>query len=178
MTPDEPPSAKRGKLSIRIINRQRLAASGRKEIQSVLQQILLDHDVPKNLSIDISLVRDETIHPLNKKYRGKDQPTDVLAFPYIHPHQWSEEAGPLRYDPGSAPESETLIGEVLISTDQALKQAASRKTVVGKAIARLAVHGVLHLLGYDHDLPEAREEMRRMERRYLRLWTKIAAGGD
>ncbi|MBU1702001.1 MAG: rRNA maturation RNase YbeY [Candidatus Eisenbacteria bacterium] len=176
MTPEEPPSAPSSRPSIRIINRQRLAPSGRRRLAPILVRILADHGVPTGLSIDISLVRDPVIHPLNRTYRKIDQPTDVLAFPYIDPQEWSGERPLLRSDSPLTPAEEPLIGEILISTDQALKQSESLKKEIEEVIAHLAIHGVLHLLGYDHDRPETQREMRRMERRYLGLWNRPGEG--
>lgn len=79
--------------------------------------------------VDVSLVDDDEIKELNRKFRKKDRPTDVLAFPY---------------------KGEKLLGDVIISRDTARRNASRFGVPLGREIRRLVVHGVLHVLGYDH----------------------------
>ena len=116
---------------------------------------------------DISLLiaDDCTLQDLNRRYRGLDEVTDVLAFSPIHAgSDASDGEGPppdgapfLRGDGGA----ETL-GDVAISYPQAERQARERGIALRRELALLVVHGLLHLLGYDHDKPE--EERRMWER--------------
>lgn len=88
---------------------------------------------------------DPTIHILNRQYRGKDKPTDVLSFPLadeLHPE---------------------LLGDVVISVDTAARQAQRRGHSLREEIQTLLIHGVLHLLGYDHEV--SRSEAIRMHRK-------------
>lgn len=80
-------------------------------------------------TIELSLVDDKTIHALNKKWRGKDQPTDVLSFKY---------------------NDEGCLGDVIISTETARKNAKHFGVPYRAEVKRLVVHGVLHILGYGH----------------------------
>lgn len=95
---------------------------------------------------------------LNREWRGKDRPTDVLSF--------AQQEGP-----GGAPDG--LLGDVVISLDTACRQAAERGSRVGPEADRLLIHGVLHLLGYDHECSET--EARRMQRRERAL-ARVLAG--
>jgi rRNA maturation RNase YbeY len=98
--------------------------------------------------LSILLVSDAEMRRLNRRYRGRDRPTDVLAFAQ-------------REGAGGAPDG--LLGDVVISVDTARLQAAERAAPVAREGERLLVHGLLHLLGYDHERSLA--EARRMQRR-------------
>jgi rRNA maturation RNase YbeY len=84
---------------------------------------------------------------LNRQYRHKDTPTDVLAFPL------ADAACPF------------LLGDVVISVETAARQAARRGCSAAQEIQILLIHGILHLVGYDHEVsPSAARRMRRKER--------------
>ncbi len=105
--------------------------------------------------VSVLLTDDAEIHQLNRDYRGIDKPTDVLAFAL-------DEAGRI----------EVSLGDVIISVERAQKQAASRRVELDAELELLAVHGTLHLLGYDHAAPQEAKRMRartRAIRRALRL---------
>ncbi|MFW6030548.1 MAG: rRNA maturation RNase YbeY [Halanaerobiales bacterium] len=95
--------------------------------------------------ISIALLDNQEIQKLNKQYREKDMPTDVLSFIM----------------------DEEIWGDIVISTEQAIKQAEDYNHSIKRELAFLTVHGILHLLGYDHQTPGEREEMRRKEERVL-----------
>jgi len=90
-------------------------------------------------------VTDPEIHDLNRRYRGKDRPTDVLSFPLADALQPS------------------LLGEVVISVETAARQAQRRGHSLPEELQTLLIHGVLHLLGYDHEV--SRSEAIRMHRK-------------
>jgi rRNA maturation RNase YbeY len=102
--------------------------------------------------LSVLLVSDRVMRRLNREWRGKDRTTDVLSF--------SQQEGP-----GQAPT--TLLGDVVISVATARRQAAERGDALGLEGERLLIHGVLHLLGYDHERSAA--EARRMQRRERQL---------
>ena len=79
--------------------------------------------------VDVSFVNDAEMQELNRRYRKKDKPTDVLAFPY-------GEGG--------------ILGDVIISKDTARRNAKKFGVSYNSEVKRLIVHGVLHVLGYDH----------------------------
>jgi probable rRNA maturation factor len=103
--------------------------------------------------LSILLVRDRRIRTLNRAWRGKDRATDVLSFPLSDP-------------PGIGP----LLGDVVISVDTASRRARDEGRSVAKELERYLAHGLLHLLGFDHERPE---DARRMARKEAEL-----AGGD
>ena len=93
-------------------------------------------------ALTISISTAEYVHELNLQYAGIDSTTDVLAF--------SPEEEPYQTEPGEPP----YIGDVIIAYTVAEKQAVEHKTPLLIELQTLAVHGTLHLLGYDHDTPE------------------------
>lgn len=98
--------------------------------------------------LSLSLVADPEMQALNCDHRGKDRPTDVLAFPL--------------YDP-PVPADAASLGDVVISIDTAALAARQRRRPLAAVLDELLVHGVLHLLGYDHEISPAEE--RRMARK-------------
>ena len=103
--------------------------------------------------LSLVLVSDRVLHDLNRDWRGKDRPTDVLAF--------------AQGEEGPAPHG--LLGDVVISVDTARRQAASLGHSLVIEADRLLVHGLLHLLGYDHERsPAEARRMQRKERAVLR----------
>ena len=108
-------------------------------------------------SLSVSFVRDPKIRELNRTYRGKDKPTDVLSFPLY-------EAG----EEGDG-ETERLLGDIVISLDTARRQAAEYDATLDREVQRLLIHGILHLLGHDHEEPGERAEMEAEERRLANL---------
>ena len=98
--------------------------------------------------LSILLVNDREMRALNRRYRGIDRTTDVLAF--------AQQEGA-----GATPDG--LLGDVVISVDTARRQAGDAGSSLGAEADRLLIQGLLHLLGYDHDRSAA--EARRMQRR-------------
>ena len=101
----------------------------------------------------VALVCDAKMRALNKRYRGLDRPTDVLSFP-------ADSLAP------GVPRRSRFLGDVVIATGVAKRQARSIGLPVDTEMRRLALHGLLHLLGYDHERDGG--QMKRLERRLLR----------
>ncbi len=113
--------------------------------------------------VDIGLViaGDDTVRNLNRDYRGVDNTTDVLAFALSQP-------GGDEVEHFIMPPDKTLhLGEIFISYPQAERQAEEQNHPLERELALLVIHGVLHLLGYEHERPEAGERMRAMESKVL-----------
>ncbi len=104
--------------------------------------------------LSVVLVDDEAMRALNHRYRGKDRTTDVLSFP-------QDGVAPL---PAGEPR---ILGDVVLCLPQARRQAAARHRGLQGELRRLLVHGVLHLLGHDHEADDEARRMRREERRLL-----------
>ena len=110
--------------------------------------------------LSVALVHDDEMHRLNRDWRGKDRTTDVLAFA-------------LREGEGTAVQEPGLLGDVVISVPTAERQAAERGHALERELAELLAHGILHLLGYDHERSPA--EARRMFREQRRVLAAIGA---
>ncbi len=110
----------------------------------------------KKLSLDgtelsLSLVRDAEIARINAQWRGKDTPTDVLSFPA------GETIGP----------GPRQLGDVIISIDTAKRAAPEFETTLELELARYLAHGLLHLLGHDHQKPKQARAMQKLENALL-----------
>lgn len=112
-----------------------------------------------NTEVDITIVTDEEIHALNKQYRGVDRPTDVLSFAL---DEGEEE--PAIQDS----EAVHLLGDIIISAPKAVAQGEEFGHGLQREMTYLAVHGILHLLGYDHMEEHDKAAMRKEEEAVLR----------
>jgi probable rRNA maturation factor len=128
--------------------RSPLAVPGR-VVRSIIRDVLRDRKV-LGAGLSVLFTDNRGIVEYNRKYRGVDRPTDVLAFPLEGGGQ------------GEAP----YLGDIVISAEQAIFQAETRRHAPEKELGILIIHGVLHLLGYDHEEDEG--EMRRTERKLRR----------
>jgi len=100
--------------------------------------------------VSVVLTDDAAMQKLNREWRGLDKPTNVLSFPAA---------------PGAA--APTLLGDIVIAYETVAREAAAEGKLFADHVAHLAVHGFLHLLGYDHDSDARAEEMERLETRIL-----------
>jgi len=130
-------------------------------LQSVAEQVLLAQEAGAESEMGLVIATEERVRQLNKSYRGQDEPTDVLAF------SATEEIG-ADFPPFVQPPDGVLhLGEVIISYPQAVTQAEEHQHSVKREIAILIIHGVLHLLGYEHDKPELERQMKAREAEIL-----------
>ncbi|NLP36508.1 MAG: rRNA maturation RNase YbeY [Firmicutes bacterium] len=123
------------------------------KIEAVTTKALARHNLPAQAEISLTFCDNEQIRVLNKTWRQKDEPTDVLSFPL-----WQEEEinTPL-----------PLLGDIIISLERAKEQAQEYGHSVEREILYLYTHGLLHLLGYDHINEQERQKMRRCEEELL-----------
>ena len=108
----------------------------------------------ENGEVSVTLTNNEYIHTLNKEYRGIDRPTDVLSFALNESEEPEMVDGP----------AVNVLGDLIISVERAEEQAADYGHSLRREVAFLTVHGMLHLLGYDHMEDEEREEMEAEQR--------------
>jgi len=131
-------------------------------LDAVARQVLTAEDVGARTEMGLVISTDERVQQLNRDYRGRDEPTDVLAF------SAREEAADL--PPFIPPPDGVLhLGEVIISYPQALMQAEEHGHPLKKELAILLIHGLLHLLGYDHEKTDAERKMQAREKELLGL---------
>jgi probable rRNA maturation factor len=113
--------------------------------------------------LSVLLVDTEYMAELNHRWMGADGPTDVLAFPM--------DEGSIDHGPGeSAGVEPALLGDIVLAPGVAAKQAATTGHSAAEELHLLTVHGVLHLLGYDHAEPEEEREMFGLQARLLSGW--------
>jgi len=130
------------------------------DIEAVLTKAIraaARHEEIEGGEVVVSLVDDVRIQELNRDYRGKDQPTDVLSFAM---EEEIEEGEPeIRFAEEDEVDDLFMLGDVLISIPTAKRQADEYGHSLERELAFLAVHGFLHLIGYDHMTEEEEKEM-------------------
>jgi probable rRNA maturation factor len=132
-------------------------------IRQAIRRAVRPYRLPRDAEVQVAFVSDAEMRRLNKRFRSIDKTTDVLSFGEPIPAR-DRGAGALRYiDRRRALNGGRFdLGEVLISPEQAQRQARRRRKPVVEEIAFLAVHGVLHLLGYEDETPAGYREMLRL----------------
>jgi probable rRNA maturation factor len=143
---DKSEGAVMGKIAI--ATPQEVVEVDRKRVREIVRAVL-DGEGKADAEISLAFVDNQTIHTLNKRYLGHDEPTDVLSFPL------------------SEPSAKRLAGELVIGVEVALAQAQERGHDVRQELALYVIHGLLHLCGFDDKDDAAAREMRRRERHYL-----------
>jgi probable rRNA maturation factor len=122
----------------------------------IAQTVLKAEGVAPPYEVSLVFTDSETVKQLNRDYRGVDKPTDVLAF-YMLPQKKVDSFFAL------PPDGVTHLGEVIISYPQAAEQAKEQGHSPERELALLIIHGILHLLSYDHEDPAEASEMREKE---------------
>jgi probable rRNA maturation factor len=133
-------------------------------LRRVAEKVLVAESTDSAAEVGLMITGQERVHELNRQYLGKDRPTDVLAFPMQPAPETTKRSSFI-----VPPDGRKHLGEVIISYPQAVIQAKEHKHPVKKEMALLITHGILHLLGYDHDVPEAERQMRAREAEILDL---------
>ncbi len=124
----------------------------KEEIEEILLKALEKLRLEK-IEVSVYITDDEEIRKLNKNYRGKDKPTDVLSFPLNETFN-----------------GYTLLGDIVISQDTAERQAKELGHTLNYEIKRLLIHGLVHLLGYDHEKGgEEEKKFKEIEEKLLNL---------
>jgi len=130
-------------------------------VRRIAQTVLKAEGVAPPYEMSLVFTDSETVKQLNRDYRGVDEPTDVLAFCMLS----QKEADSSFALP---PDGVTRLGEVIVSYPQAAEQAREQGHSTERELALLVIHGILHLLGYDHEEPEEESKMRERERDLLK----------
>ena len=133
-------------------------------LQSIAEQVLVAQGASADAELGLVITSQERVQELNRSYLGKDKPTDVLAFAMLPAEEKPESESLLFIAP---PNGVLHLGEVIISYPQAVIQADERQHSIKREIAILIIHGVLHLLGYEDDKPEPKQQMTAREREIL-----------
>jgi probable rRNA maturation factor len=111
---------------------------------------------PATIEISLRLTSDAEVHGLNRQYRGKDKPTNVLSFPMVQ--------ADLIQTLANTDDGEVLLGDIVLAFETCAREASERGVALEDHATHLIVHGVLHLLGYDHMNDAEAEAMEAIER--------------
>ncbi|MFF5993750.1 rRNA maturation RNase YbeY [Lysinibacillus sp. KU-BSD001] len=120
-------------------------------VEKLLQHAAKVENIEEGSEVSITFVTNEAIHEINREYRDKDQPTDVISFAL---EEMGE--GEIQIIGEGIPR---VLGDIIISTDRTREQAEEYGHSFERELGFLAVHGFLHLLGYDHMTEEDEKEM-------------------
>ena len=142
-----------------------------------IRSAALAADAPRPASVGLVLTGDAELAALNREHMGKRGPTDVLSFPLLAPEAFHRHAGSGRRDATFAlpPRTRNALGDIAISVERAVEQAregrggqdCQTRWTASDELLLLAVHGTLHLCGFDHAEPAEDVAMRALERRIL-----------
>ena len=146
--------------------------------ETIVAAALAEGGFDRPAEVSLLVTTDETVHELNRQYRGIDEPTDVLSFAMLEDLAPPESGSSA--DPAVAlsragshptflvpPDGLAHLGEVIISYPRAVEQARQAGHPTDRELAHLTAHGVLHLLGYDHEEPDEERIMRAKENAVL-----------
>ncbi|MGB6066749.1 MAG: rRNA maturation RNase YbeY [Desulfomonilaceae bacterium] len=147
-------------MEILIDNRQKRIDIDPDDLRKKTERILEDLGCKASVILSLALVDAAAMSDLNYRYRGKNEPTNVLSF--------SQTEGE---HPGLQPD---LIGDVVICTDRSADDAAVLGYTDSEMILYLLIHGILHLVGYDHSHPIEAEVMQAQVDRIFREMTELA----
>ena len=137
-------------------------------ILAIARHALDEMGVNPLAELSVLLVDVDYMTELNHRWMGGDGPTDVLAFPM--------DEGSVDHGPGEVSGGEpTLLGDIVLCPEVAAKQAAAAGHAPSDELHLLTVHGVLHLLGYDHAEPDEEREMFELQSRLLAGWRAARA---
>ena len=126
------------------------------DVLSSLGEEILKDVKPKiqKATLSLAIVSEKDIKTMNKERRGQDETTDVLAFSFIEGEKLASD--------------EIFLGEIIICKSVAIKQAKGYGHDIHKEVEVLFVHGLLHILGYDHESPDELNKMLELEQRFLK----------
>ncbi|MBP2649682.1 MAG: metalloprotease ybeY [Firmicutes bacterium] len=134
-----------------------ITAQMEKTVTAVLSKAAEVLAIDEHTEVSVVFVDDEYIRELNRDYRGKDMATDVLSFALDEGDEPAVLDGP----------EESLLGDIIISIETAERQAEEYGHSLDRELAYLTVHGMLHLVGYDHEDEQDKVKMRQQEENIL-----------
>ncbi|MEW6584813.1 MAG: rRNA maturation RNase YbeY [Nitrospirota bacterium] len=152
-------------MNISLRNRQRLIKVNPRRVRSLLRRAFLRLGLHK-AELSVLFVNDSRMRILNRTYRGIDRTTDVLSFPQTESRSQKSEVGSRNTEPGT---QNVVLGDVVVNLHKAKIQAEEYGHSFYEELDRLLIHGLLHLIGYDHEKGGSAEgRMKRKERELLR----------
>lgn len=136
-----------GKFQIEVFNESSIKYLPKEKLIFCTNKTLEGEGI-KEGEINIVLMNNEDIQQLNRKYLNHDYPTDVISFKY---------------------DDKPLSGEIYIGAEVAKEQSSEFKVSLTNELMRLAVHGTLHLIGYEDDEQSKKEQMHKLENKYIKI---------
>jgi len=121
-------------------------------ILAMLERVLAEDEIEDGAAVTVVLADDTLLHELNLRHREVDAPTDVLSFPADEGEEFPTPEGEPRY-----------LGDIVVSVERVGRQAAEAGLAERDELAHVILHGLLHLLGYDHEEPEEEAVMKARE---------------
>ncbi|MEL5938486.1 rRNA maturation RNase YbeY [Tetragenococcus halophilus] len=143
---------------------QKVSKNEREEIDRLLQYAADYLKLPENSEMSITFMDNEGIQMINRDYRGKDAPTDVISFAI---EEAGEDEMPIFFDDEEMTDLPNELGDIMISTQRAQEQAAEYGHSYEREVGFLALHGFLHINGYDHMTPEDEKKMFGLQKEIL-----------
>jgi len=113
--------------------------------------------------VSLLLTDDEQVQQLNKQWRGKDRPTNVLSFPMLDTGALALASAPAAPAAGERQHSEMMLGDIALAYETCAAEADDKRITLQRHVTHLIIHGALHLLGYDHIVDSDAETMERLE---------------
>jgi probable rRNA maturation factor len=145
------------------------------------RMVLEEEQVPGGAELSLIFVDERAIADLNERFLGGSGPTDVLAFPMdddiVPAGRQPDQGGRGPGSPSEPGEPPAMIGDVVVCPSYARREAESRRRALDEELALLVVHGVLHLLSYDHAEEQESEAMQRRERELLDHFRRLEQEG-
>lgn len=123
--------------------------------EQALKTLLAKLLAGRNGLLDLVLIDDKEMRDMNRQYRKKDSPTDVISFAYLEVTEYKSAKGDI------------IVGDVFISVDTAKKQAKEKGHDLKTEMAILFVHGLLHVFGFDHNTDKEEAEMEKWAKKIL-----------
>ncbi|EUJ25006.1 metal-binding heat shock protein [Listeria grandensis FSL F6-0971] len=134
-------------------------------VEDLLQFAAQKLEIQNDSELVVTFVDNARIQEINREYRDKDQPTDVISFAL---EEMGEDETEIVWEEDM--EAPRILGDIVISTESALEQANEYGHGFDRELGFLALHGLLHLLGYDHIEPEDEDEMFSLQREVLNAY--------
>ncbi|HIY58076.1 MAG TPA: rRNA maturation RNase YbeY [Candidatus Tetragenococcus pullicola] len=137
------------------------------DIEKLLQFSANYLKLSETTEMSVTFMNNNQIQEINREYRGKDMPTDVISFAIEDP---GEGEIPIRFDDEDEIDFPHELGDIMISTERAKEQAQEYGHSYDRELGFLALHGFLHINGYDHMTPEDEKEMFGLQKEILNAY--------
>lgn len=144
-------------IRLKVFNISRCGFLSKRKLETVVKAVLRSFGIYDG-ELTITFATDKEIKPLNRHYRKRNAPTDVLSFAMRDGRRIAKDSW--------------MLGDIVISAGRAKAQARAFNTSFKEEIQLYIIHGILHLLGYDDEEPAAEKKMRAKEKELMALWRK------